>query len=120
VGRDHRKLNVLKLADELVIEVYAKTSAFPSEERFGLCNQIRRAAISVPTNLVEGCIRRTMRDYLHFVNVAAGSATEVLYLLGLSSRLGLLRPEVYRDFEQKYSRVVAGLQKLIITLNSRP
>jgi four helix bundle protein len=120
MSRDHRKLNVFQLADELVLKVYAKTTTFPAEERFGLCNQIRRAAVSVACNLVEGCARRTTRDYLRFVNVATGSAAEALYLLDLSARLGFLRPEVYREFEPKYSRLLAGLQKLIISLEGQP
>lgn len=110
MSRDHRKLNVFTLADQLILDVYAKTATFPAEERFGLCAQVRRPAVSVATNIVEGCARRTTRDYLHFVNIATGSAAETLYLLDLSARLGFLRPEVYRVFDPKYSRLVSGLK----------
>ena len=112
MSRDHRKLNVFTRADELVIRVYAETASFPMEERYGLCAQIRRAAVSAATNIVEGCARRTTRDYLHFINIATGSAAETLYLLSLAMRLGFLRAEVYRDFEPKYNQLLAGLQKL--------
>ena len=119
MSRDHRKLNVFKLADELVLEVYAKTATFPSEERFGLCSQVRRAAVSVPTNIVEGCARRTTRDYLHFVNVATGSAAEALYLLDLSCRLAFLPVEVFARFEEKYNSLLKQLQALYNSLESR-
>jgi four helix bundle protein len=112
MSRNHRKLNVFHQADELILKVYAETATFPSEERFGLCAQVRRSAVSVAANLVEGCARRTTREYLHLVNIATGSAAETLYLLDLSSRLGFLDAEVYRQFDQKYNHLLAGLQKL--------
>jgi four helix bundle protein len=94
MSRDHRKLNVFTLADQLVLRVYAESAIFPPDERFGLCAQTRRAAVSVATNIVEGCARRTTREYLNFINIATGSAAETLYLLDLSTRLGFLRAEV--------------------------
>ena len=119
MSRDHRKLNVFHQADELVVKVYAETARFPSNERFGLCTQIRRAAVSVTANLVEGCARRTTRDYLHLTNVATGSAAETLYLLDLAGRLGFLTPEVYRELDQKYNHLLAGLQKLQRSFENR-
>jgi four helix bundle protein len=120
VSRDHRKLNVFTLADELVVQVYAETTTLPANERYGLCSQVRRAAVSVATNIVEGCARRTTRDYLHFINIATGSAAETLYLLDLSARLGFLRLEVYKDSDPKYNRLLRGLQKLTASLEGQP
>ena len=120
MSRDPRKLEVFTLADKLVLDVYARTATFPSEERFGLCNQVRRAAVSVPTNIVEGCARKSTREYLNFINVATGSAAETLYLLDLSTRLGFLKLEVYRYFDPKYNHLLAGLQKLLLSLEGRP
>ena len=112
MSRDHRKLEVFHQADGLILTVYAETATFPADERFGLCAQIRRSAVSVAANIVEGCARRSTREYLHLVNVATGSAAETLYLLDLSSRLGFLAEAVYRQFDKKYNRLLAGLQKL--------
>ena len=92
---------------------------FPSEERFNLCGQVRRSAVSIAANIVEGCARRTTRDYLHFLNIATGSAAETLYLLDLSCRLGFLKAEVYRQFDRKYNHLVAGLQKLQNSLDGQ-
>jgi four helix bundle protein len=116
MSRDHRNLKVFISADELVLRVYAETATFPSDERFGLCAQLRRAAVSVPTNIVEGCARRTTRDYLHFINIATGSAAETSYLLHLSMRLGFLAAKVYREIDPKYSQLIGGLKKLITSL----
>src|SRR4029079_16765498 len=86
MARDHRTLRVFKLADSLAIDIYQATKNFPSEERYGLQAQIRRAAVSAATNIVEGCARRSDREYVNFLNVATGSAAEVRYLCDLSCR----------------------------------
>src|SRR5688572_31917351 len=85
--RNHERLEAFQLADHLTILVYRATAEFPREERFGLTSQLRRASVSVATNIVEGCARQTQRDYAHFLNIAAASAAEVRYLLSLATRL---------------------------------
>lgn len=113
--RDHRKLRVFQQADVLAVDVYSATGTFLRQDQT-LCVQLRRAAVSVSTNIVEGSARRTTREYLNFLNVALASAAEAQYLIDLSARLQLVpRPERDRLFEQ-YSGVLKGLQRLISRL----
>src|SRR5688572_11352076 len=77
MARDHRKLRVFHLAHELTLAIYKDTRNFPRDEWFGLRQQLRRAAVSVPANLVEGSARRGGGEYCHFINIARGSASEV-------------------------------------------
>ena len=116
MSRDHTKLKVFNSADGLVADLYRLTALLPPEERFGLQSQIRRAAISVPTNLVEGCARKTTRDYLHFVTMALGSASELRYLLEVTIRLGYLESNALSELMPRCQQVVVGLQKLIDAL----
>jgi four helix bundle protein len=116
MSRDPSKLKVFHLADELVLEVYRITCGFPVEERYGLQTQPRRAAVSVPTNIVEGCARNSERDYLHFVAIAIASASEVRYLLGLSGRLGILQSVDQEPLVGGYDDLIRGLQKLLSVL----
>ena len=88
--RDHKKLRAFELADELVLKVYQVTRGFPSDERFGLTSQLRRDSVSVASNIVEGCARDSLPDYLRFLDMAYGSAREVEYQLSLGHRLGFV------------------------------
>ena len=107
------------MADELVPEVYRCTKGFPVEERYGLQAQIRRAAVSIPTNIVEGCARRTTRDYVHFLVIALGSASEARYLISLANRLGILPTADRELLEARYGGLVRALEALVQSLESR-
>ena len=89
------KLEVWKLADELAYKVYQVTRTFPKDEIYGITSQLRRAALSIPTNIVEGYARKGDKELSHFVNISLGSLAEVKYLLYFSSRLGFLSTEEF-------------------------
>lgn len=86
--RDHNKLQAFQLADESVLLIYKLTKIFPKEELYGLTSQMRRAAVSIPSNIVEGCSRETEAEYLRFLEIAFGSLRELHYQLSLAERLG--------------------------------
>jgi four helix bundle protein len=88
--RDYKKLNVYGQADQLVVDVYRCTLRFPSEERFGLAAQMRKSAVSMCSNIVEGSSRRSSEEYIRFLEIAYGSAQELGYQLSLAARLGYL------------------------------
>lgn len=108
--RDHRKLKAFELADALALRVYAETRSFPKAELFGLTSQIRRAAVSIPSNIVEGCARNTEKDYLHFLDVAYGSLKELTYQLSLAKRLGYAENTTeLEDQTEETTKVLCGL-----------
>jgi len=90
VRRNHRDLDAWKEAMGLAESVYHSTRGYPVAERYGLTAQMRRAAISVPANIAEGFARRSSKELLQFLSIAAGSLSELDTLVELSSRLGLL------------------------------
>jgi len=116
--RDFRKLRTFQLSDELVLDVYRATRAFPPEERYGLQAQLRRAAVSIPSNIVEGSARRTQAEYVQFLHIAAGSASEAGYLAGLSYRLALLPASAAERLVSGYAEVSRRLQHQIAALRA--
>jgi four helix bundle protein len=110
--RDHRKLRVFQRADDLILRLYRDTARFPDSERFGLQSQIRRAAVSVAVNLVEGCARRSEAEYARFVDVAFASSRELQYLISIASRLAYFGSGDVPILERKVSELSAGLMQL--------
>lgn len=112
MSRDHRNLDAFSLADELTLRIYSETRDFPREERYGLRSQLRRAAVSIPTNIVEGCGRESEGDLMRFLDIAFASVREVNYLLTLASRLGFMNAETAHELGLFGGRVAAALAAL--------
>ena len=119
MSRDHTKLRAFQLADSLVITIYKETKNFPPEERYGLQSQIRRAAVSSASNLVEGSARRGETEYLNFCNIACASAFETRYLLDLAFRLGMLSPGANQVLAPQLTHLCKSLVKLVIALEEQ-
>ena len=100
-----KNLIVYQKSKELVKQVYALLKQFPDDERFALCGQIRRAAISVPSNIVEGMARLSTKDQSHFLNIAYGSLMELYAQLDIAHDLGYINDEIFNKLESDVEEV---------------
>ena len=118
------KLEVWRKAIDFADLAYNETRHFPSDERFGLTNQIRRAAVSISSNIAEGTSRSSKSDFARFIEIATGSVFEAVSQAFIARRQSLFSEdqfqEIYADAEE-LSRMLSGLRKsLLSTLNSQP
>ncbi|MHB8137032.1 MAG: four helix bundle protein [Smithellaceae bacterium] len=111
--RDHTKLRAFELADEVAILIYHVTKEFPREEVYGLISQMRRAAVSVPSNIVEGCARESQSEYLRFLEIAFGSLRELHYQHGLARKLGFIKKDNDENCESKIQETQKVIGALI-------
>ena len=113
MSRDHRKLRVFHDAHQLTLVIYRQTKNFPKDAWFGMRLQMRKAAVSVPSNIVEGNARRTTKEYCNFLNIALGSASELAYLVGLAIELEYIEAAWSERLTEQCSSVVKQMQALV-------
>ena len=118
MASDHRKLRVFHEAHRLTLAIYKHTKNFPKEEWYGLRAQIRKAAVSIPTNIVEGSARRSTREYLNFLNIARASGAEVAYLVQLTYALEILSKSSFAVLDQLCVQLVPQLEALVEVLKN--
>jgi four helix bundle protein len=109
--RDFRKIKVWEKAHYLTLAVYKATVSFPKEELYGLTSQMRRAAASIPANIAEGCGRQTKVEFMRFLHIAGGSASELEYHLLLAHDLNFLNKS---DYDQLTMAVIEVKRMLTI------
>ncbi|HBY57917.1 MAG TPA: hypothetical protein DEG96_08700 [Candidatus Atribacteria bacterium] len=116
---DYKKLKVWKYAHELTLEIYQITKNFPKEEKYGIVSQIRRAASSISTNIVEGCGQIDNGNLIRFLGIAKGSSFELEYLILLVKDLEYLKEEEYSKLNEKVEQLIGMITNLIKSLNTK-
>ena len=112
--KPHKKLDAWKFSFELVKEIYRATENLPTNEKFGLASQIRRAAVSVTSNIAEGAGRKSKKEFINFLSIALGSVSELDTLLLLTKELGFIESEIVEVLLSKLDiigKLIFGLMK---------
>ena len=117
MAKGYEKLIVWQKADELAHQVYLATETFPQKEQYGLTSQMRRAAVSVPTNIVEGMGRQGRKELRQFIKISLGSLAELEYLLGFCYRLKMLDQGKFKCIEALRNEVGALLWKFFVGIH---
>jgi four helix bundle protein len=115
----HKDLRVWQQSIEMVTSIYLMTQSFPKEEMFGLVSQLRRASVSVPSNIAEGYARGTDKEKVHFLRISSGSLSEVETQLMLSLNLGYIDQEKYNELSETVTSVWKQLNSLISSIKKR-
>ncbi|MBR5842568.1 MAG: four helix bundle protein [Bacteroidaceae bacterium] len=115
----YRKLIVYQRAMDLVTEIYELLRTFPQEEKYALCDQIRRAAVSVPSNIAEGMSRFSNKEKIQFLNISNGSLMETMCQIEIAKRIGYVSQEEYLHIEKNVSEIAYMLSSLRKKITNR-
>lgn len=110
--KPHKKLEAWKQSMDLVVEIYKVTNDFPHQEIYGLTNQVRRAAVSIPSNIAEGAARQTKKEFTNFLHVAQGSLSELDTQIEIANRLGFIDGKCRQSLDEKMEpidKMITGL-----------
>lgn len=116
MDKPHKRLIAWQKSMELVVLIYDLTKTFPAEEKFGLVSQMRRAAVSAPSNISEGAADRTTQQFINFLGIAIGSLNELSTQLEVSFRIGYLSEEKHNEAQNltdECLRTIFGLKRSI-------
>lgn len=120
--KNFRKLSVWEKSHQLTLSIYNMTASYPKEELYGLTNQMRRSASSIPSNIAEGCGRNTQPQFARFLNIAFGSASELEYQIILSKDLELINDQIFKEQIESVTEIkrmlFSLLQKVHLTADS--
>jgi four helix bundle protein len=114
--KPHAKLRLWQKSVDLVTELYKVTRSFPSDEEFGITAQMRRAAVSIPSNIAEGAARRSRREFQQFLFIARGSLSELDTQLVIAARLGYIKPEIAKTLRERLDELSMMLNGLVAYL----
>lgn len=118
--QSYRELTVWQKGIDLVTEVYQITSGFPKEEIYGLTSQMKRSAVSIPSNIAEGYARKHKKEYIQFLRIAFGSGAELETQIEIAKKLNFIDEEKTRLTENLLEEVMKMLNKLISVLVAKP
>jgi four helix bundle protein len=118
--QDPSRLRVFQNAEQVALDIYRLTRSFPLEERFGLAQQMRRAAVSIGSNIAEGCGRSGARDFTRFLEIALGSAAELQFQLRISHKSGYVHAPDHESTANDLHQVQRMLIRLIMRVRPAP
>lgn len=113
----YRKLRVYQQSKKLVLVIYDLLRYFPKEENYALCDQLRRAVISIPSNIAEGISRTSRKEQIHFLEISFGSLNEVMCQIEIANELGIISQEnllLVEDYYKLIAQMLSGLRRSII------
>ena len=116
--RSHKDLDVWRAAIDLAREIYELTRAYPKDEQYGIVSQMRRSAVSIASNVAEGAARQGKKEFIQFLYVAVGSASELDTQIEISKVTGLGNPKTLSDVQERLTRVIMLLRGLIRALKA--
>ncbi|MDN5323658.1 MAG: hypothetical protein PWQ67_2112 [Clostridia bacterium] len=117
MGKRFENLMIWKKSYDLVLQFYKSKINFPSDEKYGIENQLKRALVSVPANIAEGCKRQYVKEFIQFLYIAKGSLSEARFYFMLCRDLDIIEIEMWRDFNNQCNEIERMLEGYIKKLN---